>query len=148
MAFQGVQGNEVLWTNARLIYSHGVSGRAVARERFDNRWTPENTEGVRYPRFNIDADELIANDRLIFDGSFFRLRNIVLAYDLPSQALERIKVQRLRVYASATNLFTITDYPGWNPDINTTVQNSVNQGIDGRGYPLSKAFQLGINLTF
>ncbi|MEM7110753.1 MAG: SusC/RagA family TonB-linked outer membrane protein, partial [Bacteroidota bacterium] len=147
VAFQGVQGNDIFWTNARLIYPGGVDARGVHQDRFDNRWTPENPN-AEYPRFNINSDENIVNDRLIFDGSFLRLRNIVLAYDIPSTLLEKIKIQRLRVYASATNLLTFTDYPGWNPDVNTTGQNSVNQGVDRNGYPLAKSFQFGINLTF
>ncbi|MEK6481804.1 TonB-dependent receptor [Catalinimonas sp. 4WD22] len=147
--FQGVQGNDILWANAVGLYSSGIGATSILQERFDNRWTPQNTN-AEYPKFNRNSDGLSRqyDDRIIFDGSFFRLRNIVLAYELPSTLLERINLQRVRIYTSATNLFTITNYPGFNPDVNAVGQNTVNIGVDQSTYPLAKSFQIGLNVTF
>ncbi len=147
--FQGVQGNDILWADAVGLYTSSPGDGAIMQERFDNRWTPSNTN-AEYPKFNRDSD--VANrqydDRIIFDGSFLRLRNIVLAYELPASLLEKLNLERVRVYTSATNLFTITKYPGFNPDVNAVGQNTVNIGVDHTTYPLAKSFQLGFNITF
>ncbi len=148
LLFQGVQGSDILWTNAVGLYSGGAQG-AIAQERFDNRWTPENTD-AEYPKFNQDSGTPVGqyDDRIIFDGSFFRLKNIVLGYEFSENFLQKLKIQRMRIYTSATNLFTISDYPGFNPDVNSIGQNTVNLGVDYSSYPLASSFQVGLNISF
>ncbi|MEO1011607.1 MAG: TonB-dependent receptor [Bacteroidota bacterium] len=148
MTFQGVQGVDILWTNAQFLYASSIEDRHIMQERFDNRWTPENPNNAQFPKFDADSDVRgTLDDRVVFDGSFFRLRNVVLGYELPGNLLERLRIQRTRIYISGTNLFTITDYPGFNPDISTLGQNTVNIGVDQSGYPLARSIQLGLNIT-
>ncbi len=139
LTFQGVHGIDILWTDSpdRL------------QERFDNRWRPDNPNAA-YPKFNVNAPGLSSfyDDRMIWDGSFFRLRNIVLAYQLPVERMNLLGISALKVYGSVANAFTITNYPGYNPDINSFGQSAINQGLDIGGYPLARIYTLGLNLTF
>jgi len=144
--FQGTQGNEILWNDARKLYGPWPEFNGL-QARFDDRWTPQNTDAA-YPKYNVGATELqgFYDDRIIFDGSYFRLRNVTLGYNLPAQTVNFLS--NLRIYASATNIFTLTDYPGYNPDVNSFGQNAINSGIDLGAYPLSKTYTIGFNASF
>ena len=95
-------------------------------------------------------------DFYIEDGSYLRLRNLVLGYTVPFSLTDKIKVQKLRVYVGARNLFTITKYNGLNPEAGyttSTAQDSPNRqnldmGIDVGAYPLTRMFLFGVNLQF
>ncbi len=162
----GVSGNDVYNTN---IYDlEGMprlfnSGTAVL-----NRWTGEGTSNS-VPRAGGAATNLQASTRYIEDGSFTRLRNLTLGYDLASSVLNG-KVQKFRVYITAQNLVTISSYSGLDPEIgaptafdgNTTpggigaVRTNANgtpvgnfeQGVDRGNYPVPKAFIGGVQITF
>ena len=86
------------------------------------------------------------SDRFIEDGSYLRLKNIQLGYSVPVSILDRIKVRKLRVYVSAQNLFTITDYSGLDPEIGAF--NALEIGIDRGFYPQARTFLGGLSLTF
>ena len=77
----------------------------------------------------------------IENGDYARLKNIQLGYTLTSSTLARIKVNRLRIYLQATNLFTLTKYSGLDPEVNDV-------GIDNSVYPTSRVFTVGFNMTF
>jgi hypothetical protein len=85
------------------------------------------------------------SDRYMENGSFFRLRNIRLDYniDLKSKA-----IKNLNVYVSAQNLLTITDYSGYDPEVNTFNGNDRRQGVDLGAYPSAKTYNLGFGITF
>jgi len=112
-----------------------------------NRWTPSNPSN-KYPRALAagSLDDRLFTSEIVEDASYIRLKNIQLSYDFSSRLLKTIKVKRLRVYVSATNLLTITDYSGYDPEANTVGQNTTLMGIDYGGYPQSKTFLFGINL--
>ena len=90
------------------------------------------------------------SSRFMEDGSFIRLRNVALGYSLPRQLLSRIGIQRLRVYVNATNLLTLTNYSGADPEVNTAQDyaNSTVQGLDFSMPPHPRTINFGINLTF
>jgi TonB-dependent starch-binding outer membrane protein SusC len=83
----------------------------------------------------------------IEDGSFIRLNNITLGYTLPASLTRKAKVERLRVYATASNLAIITNYSGYDPEVNTRRNNPVTPGVDYSAYPRSRSYVLGINLS-
>jgi TonB-linked SusC/RagA family outer membrane protein len=83
---------------------------------------------------------------LIEDGSFLRLSTLTLGYTLPRNLLHCVGVKRLRVYLSSNNLFLLTKYSGYDPEVN--VQNGMTPGIDSNRYPRSRTFTLGVNLVF
>lgn len=81
------------------------------------------------------------------DGSYIRIRNVSLSYSLPTSLLGDA-VQRARIYVSGKNLYTFTDYIGFNPQASLQAQSSLTPGEDYGGYPLATAYTIGVNLTF
>lgn len=88
------------------------------------------------------------SDRFIEDGSYVRLSNISLGYSFPKNIVKKMKIEKLRVYASAQNLFTITGYSGYDPEIGSYNQSALMQNIDMGHYPSPRMFTFGINLGF
>ncbi|SDD82477.1 TonB-linked outer membrane protein, SusC/RagA family [Pricia antarctica] len=110
-------------------------------------WTPTNTDASR-PL--IDANRDFANsyrdsDYFIEDGSFIRLQNVSLGYTIPD--IDKY-LSRARIYVSAQNLLTITDYSGFDPEVNNRGQDNLNRGDDYDAYPRARTITLGVNLEF
>jgi hypothetical protein len=80
------------------------------------------------------------------DGSFLRLRNVVLGYTLPNSLTSKVGVEKLRLYAGGKNLFTLTKYTGFNPEIGGN--DLLNMGVDIGLYPVTKMFYFGANIVF
>lgn len=88
------------------------------------------------------------SDRFIEDGSYVRLSNISLGYTIPRLLTSKYGIERLRVYASAQNLFTITGYSGYDPEVGAYNQNALLQNVDMGRYPTPRMFTFGVNLSF
>ena len=84
----------------------------------------------------------------IEDGSFLRINNLTFGYSLPSSLLKKVKVSKLRAFATVNNLATFTKYSGYDPEVNTRRSDPLTQGVDFAGYPRAKTWVMGINLTF
>ena len=112
-----------------------------------DRWTPDNP-GNTYPRLvsNDPNNNQRPSDFYLEDGSFLRLRNIQLGYSLPESLVQKAKLQALRIYVSANNLFTITNYTGFDPEIGTTGW-ILDTGIDKGFYPTNKTLGFGVKIT-
>lgn len=82
------------------------------------------------------------------DGSFLRLNTLTLGYTLPSQLTKKIYVQRLRVFFTGTNLFCVTNYTGYDPEVSTRRKVPYTSGVDYSAYPKSRGFNFGVNITF
>ncbi|MEM1135544.1 MAG: TonB-dependent receptor [Bacteroidota bacterium] len=142
--FQGVQGNEVL--NVLRIYElESLRGTHNNHTRVLDRWSSENPNGSE-PKADRRGQERFVTDENVEDGSFLRLRNVVLGYTLPASKINWLR--ELRVYVSAQNLFTITNYTGFDPEVNSQGQNPINQGIDYGAYPRARVFNVGFNIGF
>jgi hypothetical protein len=83
---------------------------------------------------------------MVEDASYVRLKNITLGYNLPSALLQRLSVRNLRVYVSATNLLTLTDYNGFDPEGSSFGTATAYPGVDQGRYPLTKTYLLGLNI--
>jgi hypothetical protein len=112
-----------------------------------DRWTPENP-GNTYPRLvsNDPNNNQRPSDFYLEDGSFLRMRNLQIGYALPESLLEKVKLTGLRFYLSGTNIFTITDYNGFDPDIGSN-NWILDTGIDKGYYPSNRTFGGGITIT-
>ncbi len=113
-----------------------------------DRWTPENPSS-EYPRL-ITTDpnnNQRPSDFYLEDGTFFRLRNLQVGYSLPTDLLEKVKIKEMRIYMTANNLFTFTNYSGFDPDIGTNGW-ILDTGIDKGFYPSNKSFGGGVKVTF
>ena len=117
------------------------------RAEYLNRWTGEGTTNV-YPRVtlnDLNNNWKTPSDFFVKDGDYIRLRNITLGYTLPGSVTNYIGIDRLRLYVSAENLVTLTDYPGYDPEIGGGVFGA---GIDHGIYPQARTVLGGINITF
>lgn len=149
--FQGITGNQIY----SIMYYRTMDGAYGANRLAEslNRWTAEGSTNT-YPRLSMDdpAWNSRPSDRFMFDGSYMRLRSAQLGYTLPQATLNRMGVKRLRIYLSGLNLFTITNYFGFDPEVGQNNSNSGNQdlqlGIDRGVYPQPRSVMLGVNLTF
>ena len=140
--FQGVHGSEVLNLTRRHL-SNGEANFGSYAEQND-RWRSESQPGNgQIPRADRRTSAHGNNNRpssfQVEDASYIRLRNLTLAYNFP---------ENLRVYFSGTNLITITDYIGFNPEVNNQAELVNVQGEDYGAYPLSQVFTFGVGLTF
>ncbi|QTE22466.1 SusC/RagA family TonB-linked outer membrane protein [Polaribacter cellanae] len=109
------------------------------------RWTGEGTSNS-IPRLTNDAtNNKLFSDFFVEDGSFLRLQNIQVGYNLSKDLLERVGIAKLRLYTSINNLFTLTDYSGFDPTING---GAIGAGIDYGTYPSARQFILGLNVEF
>ncbi|MBQ8486018.1 MAG: SusC/RagA family protein, partial [Bacteroidaceae bacterium] len=81
------------------------------------------------------------------DGSYLRLQNITLGYTFPKKWTNKLHLDKVRVYVSANNLKTWTNYSGYNPEVSLRSSNALSPGEDYGTYPLSKTFMVGLNIT-
>lgn len=145
---QGSQGNKMLNNNNIDLVSFSGQNNVLADAGL-NRWTPEHPSD-KYPRAlsNGSLDYGVSSSFYVEDASYIRVKNISLGYTLPQSVARKLKMQNCRIYASATNVFTITDYTGYDPEANTYGQSSFLIGVDQGGYPQAKVYTAGVNITF
>ena len=145
--FQGSQGNDIVNVSSignTLDYGFGLN---MTKDVYNNHWTPTNTN-AKYPVISRTAS-MRYSDRLVEDGSFLRLRNIQLTYNVPTQKFGMKWLRQMQVYASGQNLLTFTKYSWWDPEVNSQGgSNSTAQGIDHYSYPTAKTVTFGIKVGF
>ncbi|GAA4786530.1 TonB-dependent receptor [Olivibacter ginsenosidimutans] len=110
-----------------------------------NRWTPTNTDTDVKAAFQDPA--ITISDRFIESASYIRLKNVSLGYTIPKRVFGKSGFDSLRIYVSAQNAWTWTDYTGFDPEVSSAEQALINKGIDNGIYPNNKSFQLGVSLT-
>ncbi len=142
---EGSQGNDLFWATGAVVANSLSEGGNQLSDLSDNYWNPQNTD-ARYPAPTANRSQFRVSDRFIKDGSYLRLKNIRLAYNLPVRDTG-LPIQSLQLYVSGQNLITLTSYPGLDPEVNTrAAQGDLRIGIDQTGYPSSKIFTLGMNI--
>ena len=146
--FQGSQGNKLANFNSFNLLNFTGQNNVLAEAGL-NRWTPKNPEN-KYPRAlsSGSLDVGVFSSAIVEDASYLRLKNVTLSYSLPNKILSRAKIQSVRIYISASNLWTLTNYTGYDPEANTYGQSTTLIGIDNGGYPQSKIYQVGATLGF
>lgn len=141
--FYGSEGNKIYNGTAYTI--EGMANFTNMSTVLLDAWTPENPSNVpRVTRLDPNQNGRTSSDRFLEDGSYFRLKNLQIGYNLPAQFLEDNRIERLRIYVAAQNLFTITDYSGYNPDIYSGL---LNRGVDTGIYPFTRNFRLGVQIS-
>lgn len=147
--FSGVSGNDVYNTN--LYDLQGMPRLFNAGAEVLNRWTGPNTSNT-IPRLNGAGENVQVSSRFVEDGSFLRVKNISIGYNVPASLLKD-KVSKVRIYVSAQNLLTFTSYSGLDPEIGAYVNNNAQDrnselGIDRGNYPMPMSFVGGIQISF
>ena len=144
---QGVQGNQVYNGGGQYMSASGSNG-------FDNQsvdqlaaWDkPGDITMVPEARM-FYANGTNASSRYISDGSYLRVKAVTLGYNLPASVIKKMKIEKARIYIRAQNLFTITNYKGWDPEVNADFQvSNINQGQDFYSAPQLKTIVFGITL--
>ncbi|RAJ97471.1 TonB-linked SusC/RagA family outer membrane protein [Larkinella arboricola] len=143
--FQGVYGNDIL--NANRFELEYLNGTTNQDRDMLNRWTPTNTN-TDIPRASTVRPANRISTRQIEDGSYLRLKNLQLAYNLPNPVLQSLKIQSVRLYVTAQNFLTWTSYSGFDPEVNRFGQDSRSQGFDYASYPAAKTLLFGLNVGF
>ncbi len=117
----------------------------ISQAAYDGRWTGPGTSNY-YPSARAYGSYFNArfSDFLIEDGSYIRLKSVVLDYNIPMGHFKMIK--SAKVFISATNLFTITKYTGYDPEVNTNYNNPLTPGVDNGTYPQVRTFSIGANM--
>ena len=149
MFFYGVYGNEIF--NATRFYNFNSSVRYNVDASLMDRWLMEgDTDDPNLARLNLnDANNNLRSDRFVEDGSYLRLKNLQLEYSLPEKLFKNIDLSSLRVYVGADNLFTLTRYTGFDPEIGIGYNNNpLDRGIDRARYPTPRNYYVGLSLKF
>ncbi len=138
--FQGQTGNKIF------------NGKEVVRpdpynfeKRVLDRWSGPGTSDTE-PRASFGGYNYTPSDHFIYDGSFLRIRNIILGYTFPVDWSNTIYMDRMRIYFKVDNLYTFTKFTGYTPEIGSS--DVLSNGIDNGIYPITAVYSLGINLTF
>ena len=145
---QGSIGQDVI--NANRYYldalSRGLTSN-VSQDAWDNRWTGEGTSNI-YPRATTSASPFSNRfaDFIVEDATFIRLKNVTLSYVVPTDKLPYLK--NLKIFVSGGNLVTLTNYKGYDPEINSKADNSLTPGVDSGSIPQYRTFSMGINIGF
>ena len=143
--FQGSVGNEMVNMNLNNLENFNGEQNMLATAGL-NRWTPENP-GNKYPRALATGSlDNVFSSRLVEDASYLRLKNITIGYSVPDSFIKRIGLNNLRVYAAATNVWTWTDYSGYDPEGNAYGAMTNIVGVDNGNYPQARTYTFGVQI--
>jgi TonB-linked SusC/RagA family outer membrane protein len=144
----GSQGNDIYNLQRARLMGLGEQQFHAVYGDYRNRWTPTNPSNIPSSRNGTQ----ILSSQFIEDGSFINMKNIALSYITNNKFLEKVGVSRIRLYASAENLFILTRYTGFDPESTASPLSVNNQdadvGIDYNSYPINRSITFGLNLSF
>lgn len=146
--FQFVMGVEIY--NNNLAFTEGLNSVfAPTKNAFEKAWRAEG-DGDEIPRVVVGDpnNNRRDSDRFAEDGSYLKLKTATLSYQLPATLMDNVGLRSARVYVSGTNLFTVTDYSGFDPEVNTFDGSNVSLGTDFLTYPQPRSIVIGVNLGF
>ncbi len=143
--FQGSQGNDIF--NATLIDMDMGKNKNISQAAYDGRWTEENAANATQPKAITESTrDMLISDRFVEDGSYLKLKNVNIDYKFRLKKQTYIKSGS--VYVNVTNLFTITNYSGYDPEVSSFGSDASRKGVDYYAYPSSRTYTLGVKLNF
>ena len=142
---QGVAGVKVFNSNDFMI-ANSMTRISNQLNEVNDRWTLQNPNpNAKYPR--ASTTQMLVSDRFVQDADYLRLKNILLSYDLPVDKFGLKWMEGAKIYVSAQNILTFTQYHGYDPEVSQTGSNSLIKGLDRGSYPANKTFTVGLNLS-
>ncbi|OYU82083.1 MAG: SusC/RagA family protein [Flavobacterium sp. BFFFF1] len=145
---QGSVGNDVMNLTKRAGTANAILSQNQLVEAADF-WTVDNTDtNIPRPVNSESNTNAFISDRFVEDGSYMRIQNVTLGYTLPKELLTKLKMSRVRLYGSVQNLYTLTKYSGYDPEIGSFNQNVLLTGIDNGRYPSPRTYSVGVNVEF
>jgi TonB-linked SusC/RagA family outer membrane protein len=155
-------GNDVYNAN-KLEFSSGYTINSNLLAIANDRWRTINDQGVvvtdpaELAAINAHAKlwqplrsaaSFYVHSWAVEDGSFLRVNNVTLGYSIPRKLLSRLKITNFRIYGTVNNLYTLTNYSGYDPEVNTRRSSPLTPGVDFSAYPRSRAYLVGVNVSF
>lgn len=136
--FQGIGSHQVYYNNQAFRFVT-VMGQSLIKDITDNAWNSNNVYESRYPKLRNSSDgrNNIPSDAFVHNAAYLRCKNLQLGYTVPRRVTRKFFVENLKIYASIDNLFTITRFPGLDPEIGASV-----------GYPAIRQYSAGVNISF
>jgi TonB-linked SusC/RagA family outer membrane protein len=148
-SFQGVFGNELYLDGDRFMACQGCWYDNQTTDQLNHWDKPGDITDVPEPRFWYSNGEQARNGRYISDGSYLRLKSLILGYELPKSVLRTLNLDRLKVYLTGQNLLTFTKYKGWDPEVTSdTYTTKYVSGIDFYSAPQPKTVAIGVQVGF
>lgn len=152
-SFNGSYGNKILDGQDYYLYNFEGSGNQYVQvaDRYVSPDQPGSGLNYRPSRAGTQSNSTRLSSFYLQDGSYLRMTNATIGYNVPKLLSKRLKVENIRVFASVDNAFTLTKYKGYNPDVDYNIgTNGANlaPGVDYGNYPIARAYNLGIKLTF
>ncbi|MPQ47326.1 SusC/RagA family TonB-linked outer membrane protein [Marinifilum sp. N1E240] len=151
--FQFVYGNDIYNDAGRFMSANGDWVDNQTRDQLDRWQKPGDITDIPQARFG-DSNGTRTSSRWISDGSYIRLKDLTLGYTLPKSLTQKINVNKVRIYFTGQNLWTHTDFKGWDPEVSapgsnrTQLTTNIRQGIDYYSTPQAKTYMFGVNLSF
>ncbi|KXX69378.1 TonB-dependent receptor [Flammeovirga sp. SJP92] len=145
--FQYSVGNDIY--NGTRVYLESMKGEDNQTTAILNRWrAPGDVTDIPRATANDPNNNNRASSRFVEDGSYLRLKNVTLGYTLPKKITRKAFIDRMRVYVSGQNLFTLTNYSGMDPEVNYAGDDGVRMGTDFFTYPNARVYTAGLNVSF
>ena len=145
-SFNGVSGIDRFNTNNRYINTPGTRANNLTREAYLGMWTPTNHSNS-YPSSTFNVGNYTM-DRYIEDASYLRCSDLTLSYSLPVRWMKKIGFNYCSLSFSVKNAFIITNYSGYDPEVNSFAFDGLRPGVDMSSYPTPRSYIIGVNLTF
>lgn len=142
--FFGVHGKDIL--NANRYFEAQPLPLNIRKEVYDNLWTIER-RSAEYPAAGTPPVQVIS-DRLIEDGSFLRLTNLTFNYRLPTGVTDKLSIDNANVFVTGKNLLLLTNYSGYDPEVNSFGYDALRQGIDWNGFANQRSYTIGVSINF
>ena len=139
----GAAGNKIFNCINRPDYATSNKMKEVL---YDNRWTESNKSGTKPRAGANNMDKYADSDAMVYSGNYFKFKQIQLGYTLPKSLISKVGITHARVYGSLDDFFTISSYPGFDPEASANALSGM--GIDKGAYPTSKKLVLGFNVEF
>ncbi len=148
--FQWSYGADIL--NANRLFFESTAGRKKDLNQYasySSRFILSNpsTHNSDIPVVSASGSNNVISSRIVEDGSYLRLKTVSLGYTIDPKVIKKLKIDKFRIYVSAQNLFTLTNYSGYDPEV--SIRNSaLTPGLDFSSYPRSRSFNAGVNINF
>ncbi|MEJ0081885.1 MAG: hypothetical protein WDM78_13275 [Puia sp.] len=147
--FQGTHGNQIY--SGSFPYMYGGLGDARNATSNDALGTWTAAKETDFPTISKTGFNPLNSSRYVYDASYIKLKNLSIAYNLPAPLMSQWKIHGIQVYVSAQNLFCITSYPGYDPEVtnaNYTLTPAITQGLETGVIPNPRTYTFGIRASF
>lgn len=147
--FNGVYGNNIMNANRYTEFYPGqLSNFNIRKEAYDNMWSPTTNPNGIYPGISAKNNIRKITNILIEDGSFLRLNDITLAYQLPDKIVKKRGINRVSIFATGKNLFVLNNYQGYDPEVGSLRATGLRQGIDWNSFARARTYTFGLSANF